>query len=36
MTIVYFVRHAQPNIDIYNDAMRPLSVKGLEDRKKLE
>nr|WP_285816571.1 histidine phosphatase family protein [Lactobacillus taiwanensis] len=35
MTIVYFVRHAQPNIDIYNDAMRPLSVKGLEDRKKL-
>ena len=35
MTIVYFVRHAQPNIDIHNDAVRPLSVKGLEDRKKL-
>lgn len=35
MTIVYFVRHAQPNIDIHNDVMRPLSIKGLEDRKKL-
>lgn len=33
MTIVYFVRHAEPNYDNHNDALRELSAKGLEDRK---
>ncbi len=29
MTIVYFVRHAQPNIDIHTDATRPLKCKRI-------
>ncbi|MBQ7783519.1 MAG: histidine phosphatase family protein [Oscillospiraceae bacterium] len=33
MTKVYFVRHAQPNYDNHNDALRELSPKGLSDRR---
>lgn len=33
MTIVYFIRHAEPNYKNYNDALRELTQKGLEDRK---
>lgn len=33
MTIVYFVRHAQPNYDNHDDLNRELTAKGLEDRK---
>lgn len=32
-TRLYFVRHAEPNYDNHNDALRELSSKGLEDRK---
>lgn len=32
MTIVYFIRHAQPNYNNYNDALRELTQKGLKDR----
>lgn len=35
MTNVYFVRHAQPNYDNHNDLERELTVKGLEDRKRV-
>ena len=33
MTRVYFVRHAEPNYDNHDDALRELSPKGMEDRK---
>lgn len=33
MTKVYFVRHAEPNYNNHNDALRELSSKGMEDRK---
>lgn len=33
MTTVYFIRHAEPNYDNHNDALRELSAKGLADRK---
>lgn len=33
MTTVYFVRHAEPNFEDHNDALRELSAKGLKDRK---
>ena len=33
MTKVYFVRHAEPNYNNHNDALRELSEKGMEDRK---
>lgn len=33
MTKVYYVRHAEPNYDNHNDALRELSPKGLADRK---
>ena len=32
MTRVYFVRHAQPNFDNHNDALRELTPKGTQDR----
>jgi 2,3-bisphosphoglycerate-dependent phosphoglycerate mutase len=32
MTIVYFVRHAEPNYGNHNDALRELTAKGLKDR----
>ena len=32
-TIVYFVRHAQPNYENHDDMLRELSAKGLQDRK---
>ena len=35
MTTVYFVRHAQPNYENHNDALRELTAKGLHDRKKV-
>lgn len=33
MTTIYFVRHAEPNYENHNDALRELSSKGLIDRK---
>lgn len=33
MTVIYFVRHAQPNYDNHNDALRELTPKGMEDRR---
>ena len=33
MTKVYYVRHAEPNYDNHNDALRELTLKGLDDRK---
>lgn len=33
MTVVYFVRHAEPNYDNHDDMSRELTKKGLEDRK---
>lgn len=33
MTIVYFIRHAEPNYDNHDDLSRELSAKGLQDRK---
>lgn len=32
MTIIYFVRHAEPNYDNHDDMTRELSLKGLQDR----
>ncbi|SCX95803.1 hypothetical protein [Butyrivibrio sp. INlla14] len=34
MTKVFFVRHAEPNYDNYDDRSRELSPRGMEDRKK--
>ena len=34
-TDVYFVRHAQPDFSIKDDAIRPVSEKGMEDTKKV-
>lgn len=33
MTVIYFIRHAEPNYKNYNDALRELTQKGLEDTK---
>lgn len=33
MTIIYFVRHAEPNYNNHDDKTRELSSKGMEDRK---
>lgn len=33
MTTVYFVRHAEPNYNNHDDALRELSPKGMKDRK---
>ena len=33
MTVVYFVRHAQPNYDNHDDLIRELTEKGLADRR---
>lgn len=33
MTILYFVRHAEPNFENHDDLTRELTSKGLEDRK---
>lgn len=33
MTKVYFIRHAEPNYNNHNDALRELSPKGTKDRK---
>lgn len=32
MTIIYFVRHAEPNYENHDDQSRELSAKGLRDR----
>lgn len=33
MTLVYFVRHAMPNLNNHDDLTRELSAEGLKDRK---
>ena len=33
VTKVYYVRHAEPNYNNHNDALRELTPKGLNDRK---
>jgi 2,3-bisphosphoglycerate-dependent phosphoglycerate mutase len=33
MTVVYFIRHAEPNYKNHNDELRELTEKGLADRK---
>ena len=33
MTVIYFVRHAEPNYNNHIDSERELSPKGLKDRK---
>lgn len=33
MTIIYFIRHAEPNYENHDDQSRELSPKGLQDRK---
>ncbi len=35
MTTIYFVRHAEPNLDNHDDVSRGLSKKGLQDSKEL-
>lgn len=35
MTKVYFVRHAKPDFNIYDDLIRPLTEEGTEDSKKV-
>lgn len=35
MTIVYYVRHAEPNYENHDDEMRELTEKGLRDCKKV-
>ncbi|MFT8311091.1 MAG: histidine phosphatase family protein [Sporolactobacillus sp.] len=32
MTIIYFVRHAESDIRVHNDKLRPLTDKGMKDR----
>ena len=32
MTVIYFIRHAEPNYENHNDEMRELSRKGMADR----
>ena len=34
-TTVYFIRHAQPDLAVREDAVRPLSAKGKEDARRL-
>lgn len=31
MTLIYFIRHAQPDFSIHEDAVRPLSPQGIKD-----
>lgn len=33
MTVIYFVRHAEPDYSNHNDMERPLTAKGLADRR---
>jgi len=33
MTTVYFIRHAQPDATVHDDHARPLTAKGMADRK---
>ena len=33
MTTIYFIRHAEPNYENHEDALRELSAKGMQDRK---
>lgn len=35
MTKVYFVRHAQPDLSVQDDLLRPLTEKGIADSKKV-
>lgn len=34
-TTIYFVRHAQPDLTVREDRIRPLTAQGLEDAKKV-
>lgn len=34
-TNIYFVRHAQPDVSIKDDLLRPLTAKGIEDTKRV-
>lgn len=36
MNKVYFVRHAKPDFSVYDDLMRPLTIEGLEESKKIK
>ena len=33
MTKVYFIRHAEPDYSNHDDLLRPLTEKGMQDRK---
>ena len=35
MTTIYFVRHAEPNYNNYDDMSRELTAKGWSDRKRI-
>lgn len=35
MTVVYFVRHAEPNYENHDDFLRELTPKGLQDRSRV-
>ncbi|SCG82419.1 phosphoglycerate mutase [Proteiniborus sp. DW1] len=35
MTKIYFVRHAQPDLSVQDDLLRPLTEKGIVDSKKV-
>lgn len=34
-TVIYFIRHAQPDLSIHDDLKRPLTKEGLKSRKQL-
>ena len=36
MTHIYFIRHCKPDTSVHDDLARPLMVKGLEDRARVE
>lgn len=36
MTLIYFVRHAEPDFSVHDDASRPLTLKGREDAKRVQ
>lgn len=36
MTHIYFVRHAEPDFSVHDDACRPLTEKGIEDAKRVQ
>ncbi len=36
MTHIYFIRHAEPDFSVHDDATRPLTRKGLEDASRIQ